>query len=289
MVSTNVQDPVFARLGPRISLYTPPDVAAGQLVVLCTWLGAMPKHINKYILSHRSIAPNSRILLIESNVGVITSTYPAQRKAIRPAAVAVRAVIDECDDGNAKPPRILIHTFSNGGTNSATQLLLELGEERGKPLPVMGIMCDSGPAKGEYWKSYNSMLLSMPKGLAKTVGPLIVHFICVVLFTSIAAGRYEKPEEMWRRTLLDEQCVLGTTGRQGRICYMFSKADQHVEWQDIVDHAELARSKGWEVAEVEFQDSAHCNHFSKDADRYFNTMRRLWNGVSLADEPRAML
>lgn len=275
-----------------MSLFTPPDHAPGQLIVLCTWLGAAPKHINKYIVSHRTIAPRSRILLVKSDVSILTSSYPAQRKAIKPAVQAILTVIDECGQDNkqsAPQPQVLIHTFSNGGTNSATQILLELGEQRGTPLPVVGIMCDSGPAKGEYWKSYHSMLLSMPKGLAKTVGPLIAQFICVVLFTSIAIGRYEKPEEMWRRTLLDANFVTGTTKKEGRICYMFSKADDHVEWQDIVEHADTARSKGWEVAEVEFEGTPHCNHFSSDADRYSGIMQKLWGSVRLVDKPRAQL
>ncbi|KAF2689043.1 indole-diterpene biosynthesis protein-like protein PaxU [Lentithecium fluviatile CBS 122367] len=288
-----VLDPVFTKLGPRMSLYTPPGHAPGQLVVLCTWLGAAPKHINKYILSHRTIAPHSRILLVQSDVSILTTSYPAQRKAIKPAVQAVWAVIGECGQGNnhwtAPQPKILIHTFSNGGTNSATQILLELGEERGKPLPVVGIMCDSGPAKGAYWKSYHSMLLSMPKGLAKTVGPLVVQFILVVLFTSIAIGRYDKPEDLWRRTLLDAKFVTGTTRKEGRICYMFSKADDHVDWHDIAEHADMARSKGWEVAEIDFEGTLHCNHFTNNAERYSDMMQRLWKGVGLIDKPRAQL
>jgi hypothetical protein len=275
-----------------MSLFTPPNPAPGQLVILCTWLGALPKHIKKYILTHRTIAPRSRILLVQSDVGIVTSTYPTQRRAIKPAVQAVWTVLGECgqDNDEAPPkPQILIHTFSGGGTNSATQILLELGEQRGTSLPVVGILCDSGPAKGDYWKSYHSMLLSMPKGLARTVGPLIAQFVCVVLFTSIAIGRYEKPEDMWRRTLLDAKFVTGTTTKEGRISYMFSKADDQVDWQDIVDHADMARSKGWEVAVFEFKDTPHCNHFSSDVDLYSGIMQRLWDGVSLIDKPRAQL
>ena len=70
---------------------------------------------------------------------------------------------------------------------------------------------------------------------------------------------------------------------------MFSKADDHVDWSDIVDHADVARRKGWEVAEVEFADSRHCNHFKKYTTRYHEMMRRLWSGESLANEPRSLL
>ncbi|KAF2243165.1 indole-diterpene biosynthesis protein-like protein PaxU [Trematosphaeria pertusa] len=287
-------EPFFTKLGPRIALHTPPNHAAGQLVIIATWLGAARKHITKYLLSYRSIAPRSKILLIESDVSILTSSYPSQRKAIKSAVHAVRAVLDECgyskNDQSTNPPKILLHTFSNGGTNSATQMLIALGEQFSSPLPLLGIIYDSGPAKGEYWKSYNSMMLSLPRGMARTVGPAIVHFILVVLFTSVAAGRYDKPEDLFRRTLLDEKLVKGHAKKEGRICYLFSKADDHVDWKDVVDHAEVARDKGWEVEEALFEDTPHCNHFTKNTQRYTDMMHRLWHGSSNnTDEPRSML
>jgi hypothetical protein len=112
-----------------MSLFTPLEPVPGQVIVLCTWLGAASKHINKYVLSHRSITPRSRILLITSDVSILTSTYPAQRKAIKPAVQAILSDIDECSQDNKV--KVLIHTFSNGGTNSATHMLLELGKQRG--------------------------------------------------------------------------------------------------------------------------------------------------------------
>ncbi|KAF2035043.1 indole-diterpene biosynthesis protein-like protein PaxU [Setomelanomma holmii] len=271
-----------------MSLYIPPDHVPEELVVLCTWLGAAPKHINKYILAHRTVTPCARILLIQSDVSIVTTSYPAQRKAIRPAVQVIRAVVEECDQSgegtSAVHPEILMHTFSNGGTNSATQLLLELGEERGKPLPIVGMMCDSGPARGEYWKSYHSMLLSMPKGLANTIGPVICQFILIMLFTSIAIGRYEKPETLWRRTLLDAKYVTGAKRKERRICYVYSKVDDHVEWQDIVAHADAARGNGWGVVEVEFEGTPHCNHFTSNVARYEGMMRRMWEGGKLVDD-----
>jgi hypothetical protein len=36
---------------------------------------------------------------------------------------------------------------------------------------------------------------------------------------------------------------------------MFSKANDHVDWQDIIEHADAARVKGWEVAEADFENT----------------------------------
>lgn len=276
-------DPIFDSLGPRMSLYSPPDPAPGQLVILCTWLGAGKKHIAKYAGGYRGIAPGAKILLIESSVLIIASPYTRQWEAIKPAAEVVLAVLAESRNASVKP-NIMIHTFSNGGTNSATQLLIVLQHQLRYALPVTGIMCDSGPARGTYRKSFQSMLLSLPKGLIwRIIGPIIIVFVTNVLFGSQLIG-WEKPERIYRRTLLDQKFV-----NCRRICYAFSKADTHVDWDDITSHAEEARQKAWDVRELEFDGTPHCNHISKYRVEYFQAMSRVWAGEALTPGPRALL
>ncbi|KAF2174700.1 indole-diterpene biosynthesis protein-like protein PaxU [Zopfia rhizophila CBS 207.26] len=277
-------DPVFSTLGPRMSLFVPPDPAPGQLVILCTWLGAGKKHIAKYAGGYSNIAPRAKILLIESSVWIIASPYVRQREAIKPAAQVVHAVLDECTGGSAAKPNIAIHTFSNGGTNSATQLLIVLQRQLGAPIPITGITCDSGPARGTYWKSFQSMLLSLPKGIFwRIIGPIVITFVTNILFGSQLIG-WEKPERIYRRTLLDENIV-----NCRRICYIFSKADTHVEWDDITSHAGDARRHGWDVKELLFEDTPHCNHISKYRTEYLDAIRRVWEGGSLGHGLRALL
>jgi hypothetical protein len=65
---------------------------------------------------------------------------------------------------------------------------------------------------------------------------------------------------------------------KGRACYLFSEADEQVDWMDIKDHAEEARRKGWAVQEVVFEGSGHCAHFPKDGERYAEAMEGMWLG-----------
>ncbi|KAF2844642.1 indole-diterpene biosynthesis protein-like protein PaxU [Plenodomus tracheiphilus IPT5] len=283
MASPANADPVFDTLGPRMSLFTPQDPAPGQLIILCTWLGAGKKHIAKYTHGYRTIAPHAKILLIESSVWIIASPYTRQWEAIKPAAEVVFAVLADCSNASVKP-NIMIHTFSNGGTNSATQLLIVLQKQLGYALPVTGILCDSGPARGTYTKSFHSMLISLPKGLFwRIVGPIIIMFVANLLFGSQLIG-WEKPERIYRRTLLDQNLV-----KCRRICYAFSKADTHVDWEDITSHADDARGKGWDVKELEFDGTPHCNHISKYRAEYFEAMHRVWEGGALEPGPKALL
>ena len=290
--------PSFSTLGPRISLYTPQPCTTGELIILCTWLGAARKHIDKYIAVYLTIAPNAKILLIQSDVTSVTSSYPAQHKAIIPAVEVVRSVLSDCtytastnvpssptaNTTTTHPtPKILFHTFSNGGPISATALLLALHTQASTPLPITGIIMDSGPAAGYYWKSYNAMILSLPPGPIRSAGYVFVHGILIILRASVALGRYEHPEVLVRRTLLDEKFVCGGArggnGKgNGRVCYLYSKADQMTDWEDVVAHKEMAREMGWDVGEVVFEGTPHCGHFVGNEGVYVGEMRRMWEG-----------
>ena len=298
----------FVELGPRTSLFTPQKPSHGQLIVLCTWLGAAHKHIFKYTSLYKGIAPGARILLVESNIRSITSSYVKQREAIKPAVSAALDTLAECgifssnttqvandshhtsssSNTNKATPQILLHVFSNGGTTTATQLLLVLNAHLNVPLPLVGLLCDSCPAKGTYWRSYDAMVLSLPNNLAtQLLGALVCHCILVMLYTWIACGN-ENPASLHRRTMLDGEMVsasggegnvdLGKKKAMGRVCYFYSKADRMCLWSDIKDHANDARRLGWDVSEVIFEGSGHCAHFSMDKEKYADAVKSIWGG-----------
>lgn len=275
--------PHFEKLSPNISLHTPLSHTAGHLIILCTWLGAQQKHIAKYISAYTSIASSARILLIQSDVRGITSSYTAQRKAIGPAVDVVLATLaDTQEDGDIDVTRILLHTFSNGGPNNLTQLLLALHELRKKPLRIVGLICDSGPAAGEYWRNHNAMVLSLPPGISRVLGVPIIHGILILLAGSVWLGRYEKLETTIRKTLLSSEYVIGEGNKGGEgkrsICYVYSEEDEMTYWGDVVRHAAEARRLGWEVDEWCVEGTGHCNHFVRNVEGYVGRMRGMWEG-----------
>ncbi|TAQ89915.1 hypothetical protein B7494_g1761 [Chlorociboria aeruginascens] len=303
----------FISIGPRTSLYTPTQHVPGELVIICTWLGAAKKHISKYLSLYKQIAPGARILLIESNVPILVSS----RSHIRSAVSAVVDTLAEsgyystgntvdgekdmllaekdCNPSSSPRPKILLHTFSNGGTNTATQLLIQLHSVYHYPIPFCGLLLDSCPAKGTYWKSYNAMVLSLPRYVAsQLLGALAVHFLLTLLYAWIGCGN-ENPASLMRRTLLDEnisklgieETHVQAQMEKGRVCYLYSKEDRMCEWMDIREHAEDARRRGWIVEEEVFEGSAHCAHFSADVGRYAKAVERVWTGER-KNEERAM-
>jgi len=149
--------PDFVKIRARSSLYTPTNPEAGQLIIICTWIGAARKHIVKCTTAYQKIAPEARILLIELDVQIITSRCKKQRELIKSGVLIVLDTLAEsgCYDilGDSittgkpshklrssamiqAPPKILLYMFSNGSTNRATQFLVFFHERLGQPLPI---------------------------------------------------------------------------------------------------------------------------------------------------------
>lgn len=294
----------FIPIAPGTFLYTPPKPTPGQLIILCTWLGAARKHIAKYTALYRRIAPNARVLLIESSFGNLHSAFIVRQRAIKfaPAAAAVLDTLAECehrspshpkesangrfDDEKTNSriwqstpssghphPKTILHIFSNGGMNSATHLLRVLRSRMDEPLALTGILFDSCPGKGtSYWQSFNAMVLPFPKTFVwRLLGALAVHLLLSFQRLYIACGN-EDPANYWRRTLLEE-----SSPARGAY-YLFSKEDRMIEWTDVEQHAEEARKKGWRVKEVLFEGSGHCAHLSMNEEKYLEAVKSVWGG-----------
>ncbi|CAO2654474.1 Nn.00g112070.m01.CDS01 [Neocucurbitaria sp. VM-36] len=266
----------FAKLAPDILLYTPPDAAVGQLVILGTWMGAADKYIAKYIELHKKQLPMASILLLKSGVSSMVSPYKKQQVAIEPAMALILGLLEQCKESNTKP-RILLHMFSNGGINSATHVLIDLNHKRKAPLPLIGLICDSVPTGAGYWKTYNAFMYSFPQRFPTNIAAaMMVHTLLTLLFLSVAMGRYENPEDFWRKAILDKSLI-----DSNRIAYVASKADKQTDWRDVVAHAEVARKQGWDVKEIILEDTPHCNHLKKDPQMYYDLVTRVWEGHKL--------
>ncbi|KAK7908915.1 hypothetical protein PG985_014793 [Apiospora marii] len=263
----------FVQLGPNVFLYTPPNHQGRDLVILCTWMGAADKHIEKYTDIYRQKAPTAKILLLKSVVGSMISSYSSQRRALRPAQQAICRVLQERSGDASEKPRILLQMMSNGGANSATNLLVDLEQELRAPLPIIGLVCDSTPNTSSYTNTCNAFMYSFPWGFPiNLITTAFVHVTITLLYLWIAIGN-EAPEDYWRRSVLDEKLL---TCKQ--VCYIASKADKLTQWKDVVSHAAEARQRGWATKEIIVDDTPHCNHISKHEDTYSNAVRDVWEG-----------
>ena len=288
-MATSLAD--FIVIGPRTFLYTPSKPRPGQLIILCTWLGAAHKHIAKYTALYRYVAPDARILLIESSVSILTSTIVSHQRITEfaPAAAAVLDTLAECQhlsyedasfQTNRLPsssslarPQIILHVFSNGGMSSTANLLRVLRSRMGEPLALTGLIFDSCPGKGaSYWQTFNAIIISFPKSIVwRFLGALLSHCFLLFLVVYVACG-HENPVTLWRRTPLEE-----SRPARGAI-YLFSREDRMIDWTDIKQHANEARMRGWRVKEILFEGSGHCAHLATDERSYVEAVKSIWEG-----------
>jgi hypothetical protein len=299
----------FWSLSRSIFLYEPREYVNGQLVILATWLGGAAKHIAKYTSLYKALAPSAKILLIQAPMDSFLAPYPIQRRNIRPAIDPIAQVLRECrgvqtsgKDREATDylasPHILLHIFSNGGANNINQLLQVWKSEIGSPLPLYGLIIDSALAVGGCRQNYRGFQQSLPNGLTfRLLGPVAASYALLVLETSIALGRYPRPETAMRQCIFDET-LLQVGGSESlpnerfksrktkRICYFASKADQNTPFQDVVSHSQEAMQRGWDVDLHLWDDTTHCNHLGKHEKEYLEAVKNMWTPEKLEAEPK---
>lgn len=58
--------------------------------------------------------------------------------------------------------------------------------------------------------------------------------------------------------------------------YLYSRADQMVGFEEVEEHAAIAKGKGWNVTMVQFENSAHCGHVREDETKYWASIMQAW-------------
>jgi len=258
------------RLSDTIKLYRPDPIevltttnhgTGPEMIILCTWFRALPKHIAKYIHAHRQRYPQAQILVIESVVGDMMYTpYSVQRSRLS-------SVVDIIKGLATANHEILLHIFSNGGSNSAVQLAEAWHSSQSSPFPATSMVLDSCPGSPSLKLAADAVVSSSPKNshwwviiFAWTV---VVPFVA---FPSLLGG--PNVVALLRERLNDGRLFSARTKR----VYICSSTDLMVPQGDVVRHFDSARSAGYDATLVEIDGSAHVSHVMKDPKRYWNAV-----------------
>jgi hypothetical protein len=131
------------------------------VAIICSWADIHREHITKYFQLHKAITPGASILLIQSSTAALLKPYTWQRATVKPAAQYIienaltdRQLASFPDGGQTRQAqgilktKILLHSCSNDGSLTVTQLLILLRGMIHAPLPLIGIIMDSAPDAG---------------------------------------------------------------------------------------------------------------------------------------------
>ncbi|KAF2095659.1 hypothetical protein NA57DRAFT_79373 [Rhizodiscina lignyota] len=280
--------PTFAPLNSARTtyLYNPPKTngihpsnsVSPDLVILCAWLGALPKHILKYTSAYQSSYPSTTILLLTSHVNdfVFIPDF-VQRQRLTPAAEFVRSFRKSHEQG-----RILLHAFSNGGGRQATQLAQAYkAATAGEVMPVDAMALDSCPGRGSFKDGTRVFLIGTPRSLMWIARPIVYFIMGMLWIWSVVFGQKNVVDRV--REGLNDQ---GLFPKVAPRLYVYSKTDTAVLYQDVEEHAEEARKKGWSVEKVRVDGSLHVAHMMKDPDAYWGAIRGV---LQRADEITQLL
>ncbi|KAK5112739.1 hypothetical protein LTR62_003837 [Meristemomyces frigidus] len=267
-------------LTDTISLYTPPQTTTTtsphhhdsqsttstegpKLIILCAWFRARPKHIGKYTTTYRIKFPLARILVLDT-----------QQRRLGPAIEVLQSAVVQKGEADFRG-KVVLHAFSNGGSNTAVQLASAWHQLTETPLPLMGMVLDSCPGSDSLSLAAHAILLSFPRKHGWWVA-VMVYFVVLPMMIApkLLLGR-RNVIEVLRAGLNDP--ALFAVERVART-YIYSKADLLVPFQVVEEHVAEAREKRYEVSSVGFEGSAHVAHVNDDGERYWYAVEEVVSG-----------
>jgi hypothetical protein len=245
-----------------------------RLILLMTWTGALGKHISTYTTRYVTSFPRSTIVVVTtSSADFMYRSSKRKRMHLQPV---VQYIIKLFSPKTLSESRgILLHAFSEGGSHKSCELASEYLKATTQKLPVMALVLDSTPGCPRFTRLCSALATSFPpifiiKQLALAIA-IVVLAITWTLY-HVIKGYENNPVSRARRQLLDSRLFDISIPR----CYMYSKLDRLIAWEDINEHVRSARGQGSVVLDYVFETSGHVDHAKVDPDRYWSGVKSVW-------------
>jgi len=284
----------FNKLSKTVLLYTPdapPEIRKDgipqpDLILFFSWMGASPKHIEKYTAAYQTrYAHRVPILLIQSDLDdFMFRSMSKQKKFIKPAVTYLDSFLKENPDA-----RILMHSFSNGGAWSAVKLARAWKPNRAftnTNNPIVAVIMDSSPSLPHFGSAYNAMtvpLATQPLPIRLLGSMFVVIMLTIVMLMDIL-GIQENMLYVLRREINDPAYPYIRADR----VYICSESDKMVGIDGVIAHSQETlrqiksgvlgdeESRRWTVRVEEFEGSTHVGHVRVDEPRYWSIVDEIW-------------
>jgi hypothetical protein len=245
-----------------------PYSVSPSVILLFSWTGALPKHVEKYTTGYSKLFPSSSIITISTTLpDLIFRTSSSKQAQLTTLVETVSAQIDS--EG------VIVHCFSDGGSNKAVEFAEAYFHHTGKRLQCQALFLDSTPGHPRYLNYCAAFQKSLPPNpifhfLGLLIGYLVLAIFWVVY--NIFVGKKNNVITRTRERLEDNRFWDPEIPR----CYLYSEADKLIWWQDIEEHGIQASRSGTTVTLVRFQGSMHCAHIRENEDEYWNAVTDTW-------------
>lgn len=251
-----------------------------SLIIVLPWTGAHGRHVAKYTEAYQTIFPSTPILCITTSAkDLCLRSSKRKQQRLQPA---VARILDHLEHNDGRV-NILVHAFSEGGSNKAVELAEAYYNTTSTKLPCSALCLDSTPGHPRYLRLCNALKKSLPPipilnctGLfvgSALLGGIWILYKCIKGYDNNVISRT-------RRRLQDPNHWDQSAPR----CYFYSKGDHLIAWKDVREHLGDAVRSGAPVMDVCFEDSAHCKHAAKHPDRYWGAVALTWKRTCIDKE-----
>lgn len=168
-----------------------------------------------------------------------------------------------------------MHAFSEGGSTKACELASAYQRITDTRLPLSVLYLDSTPGHPRYLRLCSALAKSFPpvpvlKQFAIVIATVVLGIIWMLYYCFI--GEENNPVTKSRRQLLDPELFDLKIPR----CYLYSKKDELIAWQDVYEHAGESMKHSSTVTEILFENSGHVDHARQEPNRYWDAIASVW-------------
>jgi hypothetical protein len=244
-----------------------------SLIILCTWTGANDRHIRSYREKYRKKFPSTPGMLITTTiVDLCIRDSKSKQKRLRPAVEWIAKRLPKLRTGK----QILMHVFSEGGSNKACELAEAYLTTENSRLPVSALILDSTPGRPHFRRLCDAASKSLSPSACVRVASLPLCYVMVGIMWVVYCGikGFERNIiSMTRERLLDSSVWDPNALR----CYIYSISDALIDYRDIETHAEDSENCRIPVTLQKFETSGHVMHAKLHKIAYWDAVWDTWS------------
>ncbi|KAF5639519.1 uncharacterized protein FTJAE_4857 [Fusarium tjaetaba] len=268
---TTISDQIFER---RVDTNSASPDSHPHMVLIFGWGDGLPKHVLRYSQGYQAMFPNAtQFIILAKIVRVLSSDLPQSSAAMRPLIKAAFG------PGDPDEKRILVHCMSDSGGINYAATLNEYRSQFSRPLPHQLLVLDSSPGTSQ------PSLFDLAKfsvALAPGFTPqtpwhtmfaqgLTAAFLASHGMLELLNGRDASP--VYCNPVLNDPFF--ETKEASRL-YLYSKADDMVRWEHVVQHETQASQCGYKASMKLFYGSKHVGHMPMYPDQYWASIAKAW-------------
>ncbi|KAG6884575.1 hypothetical protein C0993_009906 [Termitomyces sp. T159_Od127] len=306
----------FQRIGKGIYMSSPANGTPTRsstssrsptLILTFGWMGAKLSHLMKYTTVHRELYPDAVNIVIQCEPSFFISREATCQANLEPVIEVLEDLgylpsskmrSKVTDQYEVDPPRVLIHTFSNGtpflhplthcstGIGGCSQLtcfsrLLKVRYPDWDILApgICALVLDSCPGLGTRQHIKNSISTLVRNPILR--GFLRVLITWLFYWAAMKKRLFRSKDQLEVLKMdLNRPNILPWTRRNTPRLYLCSKVDTMVALYEVEGHAKDAKATGFEDIRFEvFDNTAHVKHAKLEPERYWGAVKAVWDAA----------